>query len=88
MYLFKNEIETIEMNSFDSLINLKQLYLLSNKIRSIQNGLFKNLNNQEILWLQQNEIETMVRIYIHDYIAQLQMELIFNMELIALHLII
>ena len=45
------------MNSFDSMINLKDLDLSYNKIKSIQNGLLRNLNNLEMLWLQVNEID-------------------------------
>ena len=57
LWLHQNEIDKIEMNSLDSLINLKEIIMYSNHINSIQDGLFKNLNKLEKLWLHENELK-------------------------------
>jgi hypothetical protein len=54
--LKKNEINEIEINSFNGMDNLKYLDLSSNKIKKIKNGTFNDLKNLEELILDQNEI--------------------------------
>ena len=59
LYLFENEIEILENNSFYNLDNhLKRLELYSNKIQEIKANTFNNLNVLDYLDLSPNEITT------------------------------
>lgn len=53
----ENEIESIEVRSFEGLSNLIVLYLYNNKLKRIDSNMFKNLAKLEWLLLYNNEIE-------------------------------
>ena len=52
-----NEIDFIELNSFENLKNLKYLNIQSNKIKVIMGNMFVDKDKIEILYLHQNKIE-------------------------------
>jgi Leucine-rich repeat (LRR) protein len=54
--LGSNEINQLNVQSFNGLGNLRELKLNFNRIKLVQNGLFGNLSMLEKLWLQSNDI--------------------------------
>jgi Leucine-rich repeat (LRR) protein len=56
LHLDKNNIDEIEINSFENLNTLKELKIESNKIKIIKNGILLGKTNLEILNLYQNSI--------------------------------
>ena len=58
LFLDKNQIEEIDINSFETLNDLRQLNIQSNKIKIIKNEIFFERTNLEILFLYNNNIES------------------------------
>ena len=54
--MFKNEIESIEKNSFTGLSNLDYLHLGENSIDVIEANLFEGLNSLVELYLYSNKL--------------------------------
>jgi insulin-like growth factor-binding protein complex acid labile subunit len=57
LHLDKNNIDEIEMNSFENLNKLKELKIESNRIKIIKNGILFGKINLTSLYLYQNSIE-------------------------------
>jgi Leucine-rich repeat (LRR) protein len=55
--LDSNQIELIEMDSFNSLINLETLILSNNKINSLKESIFKPLNGIKFINLSSNQVQ-------------------------------
>ncbi len=58
LWLYGNQISTLQSGAFTGLSNLHLLYLNSNLISTIQSGTFTGLNNLQILHLHNNQIST------------------------------
>ena len=56
LILINNQIENIDLNSFNQLIELTKLDLSANKNKTIKNEYFRNLSKLENLFLNKNEI--------------------------------
>jgi Leucine-rich repeat (LRR) protein len=57
IHLDKNEIETIENDSFLTESNILELFLSENKLKNIKQGVFNGLFKMEILHLEKNDID-------------------------------
>jgi len=54
--LERNNLETIQENSFDDMVNLRYLYMDENKITQLPSNVFQKLHNLDTLYLKTNQL--------------------------------